>query len=119
LCRPKLPNVARSLKTFRFAIDSYISTTSIGLGDIYLEPEVIIGQDLIVFPLLFLTGFTFLSAFLGKFSEALVALLKGNKKGLVDSLLDQIDFDYSSATKTTTQQQVDSSSEAGINKIKC
>jgi hypothetical protein len=61
-----------------FALDSYISTTSVGLGDIYLEPEVIVGQDLIVFPLLFLTGFTLLSAFLGKFAEAIIALSKGN-----------------------------------------
>lgn len=115
---PKTITRCKSLKRF-FALDSYISTTTIGLGDIYLEPEVIVGEDLIVFPLLFLTGFTFLSAFLGKFSEALVVTLKGNQKGLVDSLLDQIDQDNSSATKTTTQQEDDSSSETGKGMIKC
>jgi hypothetical protein len=68
---------------------------------------------LIVFPLLFLTGFTFLSAFLGKFSEAIVSLLRGQNKGLVETLLDQMDQTQNSpastATRTETAQQGDSS----------
>jgi Ion channel len=48
---------------------AYISTTTIGLGDFYLEPEVITGRDLLSFPLVILIGFVFFSAFLGKIGE--------------------------------------------------
>lgn len=47
---------------------SFISTTTVGLGDIFLEPEVLIGQDLLIFSLIFLIGFVFLASFLGKLS---------------------------------------------------
>lgn len=44
---------------------AYISTTTVGLGDIYLEPEVLVTQDLLTFSLVFLIGFVFLASFLG------------------------------------------------------
>jgi hypothetical protein len=44
---------------------AYISTTTVGLGDIYLEPEVLVTQDLLIFSLVFLIGFVFLASFLG------------------------------------------------------
>lgn len=50
---------------------AYISTTTVGLGDFYLDPEVLIWGDLIVFPLLFLFGFVLLGMFLTKLSDLL------------------------------------------------
>mmetsp|Transcript_21324 Transcript_21324/g.35261 ORF Transcript_21324/g.35261 Transcript_21324/m.35261 type:complete len:632 (+) Transcript_21324:75-1970(+) len=44
---------------------AFISTTTVGLGDVYLDPEVVVSQDLLVFSLLFLIGFIFLASFLG------------------------------------------------------
>jgi hypothetical protein len=48
---------------------AFISTTTIGLGDFFLQPEVIFIPDLFRFSLLFLTGFVFLSTFLGLFGD--------------------------------------------------
>mmetsp|Transcript_8521 Transcript_8521/g.23576 ORF Transcript_8521/g.23576 Transcript_8521/m.23576 type:complete len:564 (-) Transcript_8521:23-1714(-) len=67
---------------------SFISTTTVGLGDIFLEPEGITGSDVVIFPFMFLIGFTFLSAFLGKFAEFLSTILSGKQKSFVDTLLD-------------------------------
>jgi hypothetical protein len=50
---------------------AYISTTTIGLGDFFLEPEIIFLEDVFRFSLLFLTGFVFLSMFLGEVAELL------------------------------------------------
>lgn len=46
---------------------AYISTTTVGLGDFYLSPEVIFLNDLLVFSFTFLMGFVLLSTFLGQF----------------------------------------------------
>jgi hypothetical protein len=54
---------------------AYISTTTVGFGDFYLDPEVLIVGDLFRWPLLFLIGFSFLSSFLGKLLKALEPLL--------------------------------------------
>ena len=43
------------------------------MGDIFLEPEVMEVKDLFIFPPLFLTGFVFFSAFLGRLVLALGA----------------------------------------------
>jgi hypothetical protein len=64
---------------------AYISTTTVGLGDFYLDPEVISYGDLFAFPLLFLIGFTLLAVFLDKFAESLVWALKGTEKKLKKS----------------------------------
>jgi hypothetical protein len=70
---------------------SYISTTTVGLGDIFLEPEVIQARDLVTFPLLFLVGFVFLSSFLGKFAEqALDMYTFGGRKRVTDVLMERI-----------------------------
>ena len=66
---------------------AYISTTTVGLGDYYLEPGGIIGPDLATFPLLFLVGFMLLAAFFGKFSEIIVGARRG-RKSFVSTLLD-------------------------------
>lgn len=48
---------------------AYISTTTVGLGDIYLDPEVIVTEDLMFFSFIFLIGFVFLASFLEKLSS--------------------------------------------------
>jgi hypothetical protein len=47
---------------------AYISTTTVGLGDFYPNPEVLFLSDLVIFSFTLLTGFLLLSAFLGQFS---------------------------------------------------
>uniref|UniRef100_A0A7S2VE22 Potassium channel domain-containing protein n=1 Tax=Entomoneis paludosa TaxID=265537 RepID=A0A7S2VE22_9STRA len=68
---------------------SYISTTTVGLGDFFLEPEGVVGADLFFYPFLFLIGFIFLSAFLGKFSEFVVDKLSFGRKTFIQTLLDK------------------------------
>lgn len=55
---------------------SYISTTTVGLGDYFLAPEVLGRVDLFIYPILFLLGFVYFSAFLGKFSSLFGKLLQ-------------------------------------------
>jgi hypothetical protein len=45
---------------------------------------------LMYYPLMFLVGFVFLSAFLGKFAETIHAIVNGRRKTLVESLLNQL-----------------------------
>lgn len=54
---------------------AYISTTTIGLGDFFLQPEVIFHEDVFRFSLLFLTGFVFLATLLGEVGKLLADLL--------------------------------------------
>jgi hypothetical protein len=70
---------------------SYISTTTVGLGDIFLEPETIQSRDLVTFPLLFLVGFVYLSSFLGKFAELALHMheMVGRKR-VIDVLLERM-----------------------------
>jgi hypothetical protein len=42
---------------------AYITTTTVGLGDYYLDHAAIIGMDLLIWPLLILYGFVLLAAF--------------------------------------------------------
>jgi hypothetical protein len=69
---------------------SFISTTTVGLGDIFLEPETIQSRDLLIFPLLLLVGFLFLSSFLGKFAESLDMHEAVGRKRVIDVLLERI-----------------------------
>ena len=48
---------------------AYITTTTVGLGDYYLDHAAIIGVDLLVWPLLILYGFVLLAAFLTALGE--------------------------------------------------
>lgn len=48
---------------------AYIAMTTIGLGDYFLQPEVIFHLDVFRFACQFLVGFVVLSGFLNKFSE--------------------------------------------------
>ena len=63
--------------------------SSVGLGDIYLEPEVIVGLDLVVFPVLFLTGFTFLSCFLQKTALVLYKALSPKGSTMLELLVEK------------------------------
>ena len=67
---------------------AYISSTTIGFGDIYLNPEVLITTDLIIFPMLFLAAFVSIAAFLSKFS-AVFGFVFG-RRSLVHDLLNNI-----------------------------
>lgn len=89
--RWKLTRLGEAPSEFKFSDAfwfSYISSTTIGFGDIYLEPEVLLAQDLLTFPILFLVSFVFISAFLGKFSECFGALC--GEKTLVGDLTEQL-----------------------------
>ena len=67
---------------------SYISITTVGFGDIYLEPEVLRLPDCFSFPTVMLAGFVFLAAFLGKLFEALKIVFGiGRKKSIIDSVM--------------------------------
>jgi hypothetical protein len=50
---------------------AYMSSTTVGLGDIYLESEALIGSDIVLFSYLFLISFLFVAAFLAKFAETI------------------------------------------------
>mmetsp|Transcript_13012 Transcript_13012/g.22196 ORF Transcript_13012/g.22196 Transcript_13012/m.22196 type:complete len:681 (-) Transcript_13012:107-2149(-) len=56
---------------------AYITTTTVGLGDYYLDHAAIIGIDLLIWPLLILYGFVLLAAFL----TALGALAQATDDG--------------------------------------
>lgn len=45
---------------------AYISSTTVGFGDYYLEAEVLVWTDCVVYPLMFLLSFTLLASFLTK-----------------------------------------------------
>ena len=65
---------------------AYISTTTIGLGDFYYESTVITLDDLIVLPLMFLTGFVLLSNFIVKCTATVHRLLPQNERSLEEAL---------------------------------
>ena len=71
-----------------FSPISDISTTTVGLGDYYLEHGVIVGYDLLVWPLLFLFGFVLLSSFLTKVAEFLASFFPSDKPTFAESLAD-------------------------------
>jgi Ion channel len=50
---------------------AFITTTTVGLGDFYLEHEVLLRRDLIAFSLMILVGFIFLANFLVKLTDLL------------------------------------------------
>jgi hypothetical protein len=85
---------------------SYISTTTIGLGGPYLEPEVLVMADLITFPVIFLISFSIFGSFVEEVQAALYKPLEGRatlgdvlkeygplkKKGVLEQ---SIEFDIS------------------------
>lgn len=65
---------------------AYISTTTVGLGDFYLEPEVLQRDDLLIWPILFLFGFVLLANFLMKFTELVLSFLPHKENPLAERL---------------------------------
>lgn len=65
---------------------SFISTTTVGFGDFFLEHEVIRRRDLIVWPLLFLMGFVLLASFLNKLSETIMKWFPQGRPSLEENL---------------------------------
>eukprot|EP00980_Cylindrotheca_fusiformis_P020276 scaffold7330_cov146-Cylindrotheca_fusiformis.AAC.15 len=61
---------------------AFISTSTIGLGDYFLQPEVIFAVDALKFSVEFLIGFVFLSTFLNKIGEFLFSLLPKRSNSL-------------------------------------
>ncbi|EEC51161.1 predicted protein [Phaeodactylum tricornutum CCAP 1055/1] len=65
---------------------AYISTTTVGLGDFFFQPEGLRVSDLATLPLLFLFGFILLAGFVGKFAEAVTSPFKMLGSSIVDKL---------------------------------
>lgn len=67
---------------------AYITTTTVGLGDYYLEHAVLIGIDLLIWPLLILFGFVLLASFLTALKDTLVAVMPNEEAEFADTLDD-------------------------------
>ncbi len=65
---------------------SFISTTTVGLGDYFLEHSLILPVDLVAFSILFLLGFSLLSNFLVKLSELVVEIIGLRGPSLAEAL---------------------------------
>mmetsp|Transcript_17955 Transcript_17955/g.31472 ORF Transcript_17955/g.31472 Transcript_17955/m.31472 type:complete len:676 (-) Transcript_17955:6-2033(-) len=50
---------------------AWISTSTIGLGDFYLQPEIVFASDTLKYSVLYMIGFVLLSTFFGKIAETL------------------------------------------------
>jgi len=61
---------------------AFISTSTIGLGDYFLQPEVMFASDALTFSILFLIGFVLLSTFLKKLGDLLFAMLPKRQNSL-------------------------------------
>jgi len=60
---------------------TFISTTTVGLGDMYIPPDLFKAADMFFIPLLFLIGFVFLANFLLKLSGTLMDNFAHLRKG--------------------------------------
>ena len=82
---------------------SYISTTTIGLGDLYLDPEVLITPDLFTFPILFLVSFSLFGSFLAELGSALYNPFE-NRGTLVDILRETDIFTTDTSPLESTEE---------------
>eukprot|EP00550_Attheya_septentrionalis_P007065 CAMPEP_0198281060 /NCGR_PEP_ID=MMETSP1449-20131203/1070_1 /TAXON_ID=420275 /ORGANISM="Attheya septentrionalis, Strain CCMP2084" /LENGTH=504 /DNA_ID=CAMNT_0043976691 /DNA_START=143 /DNA_END=1657 /DNA_ORIENTATION=- len=60
---------------------SYISTTTVGFGDFYIQPDVFLARDMFYIPLLLLISFVFLANFLLKLSGWLLEVMPSRESG--------------------------------------
>lgn len=65
---------------------AFISTTTIGLGDFVLSPDVLLLEDIVLWPLNFLIGFVLLAAFLGKISVLILGPFQSHGIDLAERL---------------------------------
>ncbi|CAJ1954001.1 unnamed protein product [Cylindrotheca closterium] len=61
---------------------AFVSTSTIGLGDYFLQPEVMFASDALWFSSVFLIGFVFLSTFLNKIGGFLISVLPKRSNSL-------------------------------------
>jgi hypothetical protein len=80
-----------------------VSTATVGLGDFFLQPEVMFVDDLLTFTLTFLTGFVFLSAFLGKLMDLVGGHFPDHGPKLCKRL-DKSNFVFQDDDETTKQK---------------
>ena len=65
---------------------AYISTTTVGLGDFFLQPEVVFASDTVSFGVQFLVGFVFASTFFAKLGELVTGMVPNLGTRLPDQL---------------------------------
>jgi hypothetical protein len=65
---------------------SYVTSTTIGFGNLYLQPEVFFVADVFTWSLSFLIGFVFLTSFLGKVGDIGSKCFPDSSKQLLASL---------------------------------
>ena len=65
---------------------AYISTTTIGLGDYFLQPELMFASDALKYSVLFMVGFVFFSSFLNKLAGSIAWMLPKNSESLESRL---------------------------------
>lgn len=78
----RLPEYAATLDQADTLWFAFISTSTIGLGDYYLQPEIVFASDTLKYSALFLVGFVFLSSFFGKIAACLSVLLPSQHNSL-------------------------------------
>jgi hypothetical protein len=61
---------------------AFISTSTIGLGDYFLQPELMFASDALKFSVYYLIGFVFLSTFLNKIGEFLSSMMPKRSNSL-------------------------------------
>jgi len=93
---------------------AYISTTTVGLGDYILLPDVLTTGDIVIWPLAFLIGFVFFAAFLEKILTTMIAnSLQGKGIGLVERLkLDHPAYETSEGNDETLESAKDEDADA-------
>ena len=89
---------------------AYITTTTIGLGDYYLEHAVIASGDLITWPLLILFGFVLLSAFLNNLGDLLASFF-GSTRSLAEILAKEEQLPWRHSIQKTTAMNIEPNSE--------
>jgi hypothetical protein len=71
---------------------AFITSTTVGLGDFFLEHEVLLRRDLMVFSLTVLAAFLLLSNFLVKLTEMLEGILPTQRKRNLQEVLKKTDI---------------------------
>ena len=92
---------------------AFLTSTTVGLGDFYVDPEVILVADLLWIPAVILVGFLFFSAFLTKMIDVL-HMIRPPEKDLIDDMLDQLISEENPKGEPTFTQS-DSGSDSARN----
>ena len=83
---------------------SFITTTTVGLGDFYLEHQVVLRRDLIAFSLIILVGLIFLANFLVKLTDCLTSWFPNAKSQSLDERLQKTDMLWHWKKKNNTDK---------------